>query len=151
MSVISDRALSRRLPTTDEEESARRAARLLARSMTGDGALSLCLRDRDETVDLPKSLGDLLLDLLGHIGQGETVTLIPHGSLLSTQQAADLLNVSRPFLIKLIDAGELSCIKVGTHRRLKATEVFAYRDRREQEQATSLDELVRLRQEMEAS
>jgi excisionase family DNA binding protein len=143
--------LSRRLPTPDEEESARQAARVLARSMTGEGVVSICVRDGEDVVELPKALGDLVLDLLGHVGKGETVTLVPLGLQLSTQQAADILNVSRPFLIKLIEDGELGCIKVGTHRRLKASDVFAYRERRERERSEALDEIVRLGQEIDAS
>ena len=119
--------------------------------MTGEGVISLCVRDGEDFVELPRTLGDLLLDLLGHVGKGEAVTLVPLGSQLSTQQAADILNVSRPFLIKLIETGELQCIKVGTHRRLEASDIFAYREHRESTRSEALDELVRLRQEMEDS
>ena len=151
MSALEKQDLSRRLPTEAEEESARQAAGVLARSIVSEGVISLCVRDGKDVVELPKALGDLLLDLLGHVGNGEAVTLVPRGSQLSTQQAADILNVSRPFLIKLIEDGELQCFKVGTHRRLAASEVFAYRELRERERSDALDELIRLRQEMEAS
>jgi excisionase family DNA binding protein len=151
MSALEKQDLSRRLPTEAEEESARQAASVLARSIVGEGVISLCVRDGKDVVELPKALGNLLLDLLGHVGNGEAVTLVPRGSQLSTQQAADILNVSRPFLIKLIEDGELQCFKVGTHRRLEASEVFAYRELRERERSDALDELIRLRQEMEAS
>jgi excisionase family DNA binding protein len=118
--------------------------------MTGEGVISLCVRDGKDVVELPKALGNLLLDLLGHVGNGEAVTLVPRGSQLSTQQAADILNVSRPFLIKLIEDGELQCFKVGTHRRLAASEVFAYRELRERERSDALEELIRLRQETQS-
>ena len=150
MSTLEKRDLSQRLPTPDEEESARQAARVLARSMTGEGIVSLCVKDGEDVVELPKTLADLLLNLLGHVGKGEAVTLVPRGSQLSTQQAADILNVSRPFLIKLIEDGELECFKVGTHRRLEASEVFAYREKRELARSDALDELVRMRQEMDS-
>ena len=150
MSALEKQDLSRRLPTEAEEESARQAAGVLARSIVGEGVISLCVRDGKDVVELPKALGDLLLDLLGHVGNGEAVTLVPRGSQLSTQQAADILNVSRPFLIKLIEDGELQCFKVGTHRRLAASEVFAYRELRERERSDALDELIRLRQETQS-
>ena len=119
--------------------------------MTGEGVILLGVREGEDVVALPKALGQLLLELLGHIGRGETVTLVPHGSQLSTQKAADVLNVSRPFLIKSIEQGDLDCYKVGTHHRLRGSEVFAYRERRARERSDALDELVRLGQEMDAS
>ena len=92
----------------------------------------------------------MMLDLLAHIAKGEMVTVVPYGTVLTTQQAADLLNVSRPFLTKLLEAGEIPFHRVGSHRRIKAEDLLAYRDRREGEQDAALSELQRLGQEFEA-
>ena len=84
------------------------------------------------------------------VGKGEAVNLVPFGTELTTQQAADLLNVSRPFVIKLIDAGELPHHKVGRHRRIKAEDLFAYKRRRDRTRSAALRKLARLGQEIDA-
>jgi excisionase family DNA binding protein len=116
-----DGPLSERLPTPEEAETARKASALLARHMNRQGALSLHVKHgaKGELVELPPAVSRLMLDLLLSIGKGEAVTLVPFGTELSTQQAADLLNVSRPFLVKLIEHKEIPHYKVGTHRRIR--------------------------------
>jgi excisionase family DNA binding protein len=141
--------LSRRLPTGDETEKAAAAARALAQTTTDTGAVSFRVTD-DNTVELPEAVGQIVLDLLLHIAKGEAVTFVPFGADLTTQQAADMLNVSRPFLIKLLEKGELRSHKVGTHRRIKAAEVIAYRNQRESDQKAALAELAELGQEIDA-
>ena len=85
-----------------------------------------------------------LLELLRHVGQGRMVAVMPTDAELSTQKAADLLNVSRPHLIKLIEEDELSCTRTGRHRRLKADEVLRYKARRDVERSAALDDLAEL-------
>jgi excisionase family DNA binding protein len=87
-------------------------------------------------------MSDLFLELLRYIGSGDAVTLLPIQQMLTTQQAADLLNVSRPFLIKLIEKGDIPHSMVGRHRRLKAEDVFAYKSARDNARAEALDELI---------
>ena len=78
-------------------------------------------------MDLPPAVARLVLDLLELVGKGDAVTLVPSGADLSTQQAADMLEVSRPFLVKLIEAREIPHHKVGTHRRIRAEDLLAYK------------------------
>jgi excisionase family DNA binding protein len=92
----------------------------------------------------------LVLDLLRSIGKGEAGALVPFGAELSTQEAADLLNVSRPFLVKLIESGDLPHHEVGTHRRIRAEDLFAYKRRRDSERDEALSKLARLGQEIDA-
>ena len=147
----SDKTLSERLPTPDEADKAGKASTLLARHRDRRGGLSLHVRKgaRSAVVDLPPAVGSLVLELLRTIGKGEAVTLVPFGGELTTQQAADMLKVSRPFLVKLIESKEIPHHKVGTHRRLRAEDVFAYSRRRDRTRNAALTRLARLKQEID--
>jgi excisionase family DNA binding protein len=83
-----------------------------------------------ETVELPREAVEALLEIARALSQGRSLRIIPHEAELTTQGAAELLGVSRPHLIALIDRGELDCHMVGTHRRLNAEAVLEYRARR---------------------
>ena len=86
----------------------------------------------------------LLRDILANTAAGRSVSVIPTSAELTTQQAADLLNVSRPHVIKLMDDGILEGHKVGTHRRLYASDVQAYKHQRDIKQRAAAEELTAL-------
>lgn len=147
-----DGSLSERLPTPTEVEKAKQATTTLTRLTNKQGALSLRLRRNDKeevSIDLPPAVSQMVLNLLLLIGKGEAVTLVPFGAELTTQQAADLLNVSRPYLIKLLNEGQLPYHKVGSHRRIQADELFQYKRRRDDGRRATLRRLARLGQEIE--
>jgi len=152
IAMLSDGSLSERLPTSEEAEDARKAATFLARHLTRRGGFSLQGKQgaSGASVELPPAVTQLVLDLLRSIGKGDAVALVPFGEELSTQEAADLLNVSRPFLVKLIESGELPHHKVGTHRRIRAEDLFAFKRRRDSERDEALSKLARLGQEIDA-
>jgi excisionase family DNA binding protein len=101
-----------------------------------------------EALTLPREAVELLAALLAHLGAGRSVSVVPHNAELTTQQAADLLNVSRPFLIGLLDAGEIDYRTVGTHRRVPASSLMEYKRRDDQRRRETADELTQLGQEM---
>jgi excisionase family DNA binding protein len=82
------------------------------------------------------------------MSRGESVTVIPHDKQLTSQEAAEILSVSRPHLIELLDRGELPFHRVGTHRRIKIEDALAYRERRDAERRAALAELTRLSEEL---
>ena len=95
-----------------------------------------------QTLVLGKALSEVLITMLRELAEGNAITMIPISEELTTQEAADLLNVSRPFLIKLIDRKELGCRMVGRHRRLKAADVFAYKERMSAGRKSALQEIA---------
>ena len=84
------------------------------------------------------------MELLRYIGQGDAVTLVPVSQMLTTQQAADILNVSRPFLVSLLEKGDIPHVTVGRHRRVKADDLFAYKKARDAKRSDALSELAEL-------
>lgn len=137
------------LPTSADIELARHAARRLASSLrahTGGTVTISTDVDGEEPVVLPRRAAQMLVDLLAQMANGNAVTLLPVHARLTTQQAAELLNVSRPFLVKLLEAGEIPYEMVGTHRRLRAEDVFAYRKAQERRSRRALADLSALDQ-----
>ncbi|MGB8702268.1 MAG: helix-turn-helix domain-containing protein [Thermosynechococcaceae cyanobacterium] len=95
----------------------------------------------EQDVIIPAIAFQLLVDILSEMAQGNAVTLMPTHAELTTQEAANLLNVSRPFLVKLIDTGEIPCRKVGRHRRMRLADVIAYKQQTDRQRMQALDEL----------
>lgn len=142
-------SLSERLPTAAEADKAAKAGTALASHRDKRGGLSLHVKKgaRSADVDLPPAVARLVLDLLEAIGKGCAVTLVPSGADLSTQQAADMLDVSRPFLVKLLETREIPHHKIGTHRRIRAEDLLAYKHRRDKTRTAARTRLARLGQE----
>ena len=102
-------------------------------------------------VRLAPAISDLVINLLGGVASGRTVTLVPTGAMLTTQQAADILGVSRPYLSKLLKSGEIPFVSVGSHRRVMHADLMDYEDRRDAARHAALDDLAHLGQEFDAS
>lgn len=143
MNVTSLADFGERLPTAEEVDSAAGAMMAIETNRDADGSLTI------GDAKLSPSLVDLMSDLFSIVARGETVTLVPLSRQLTTQEAADLLNVSRPFLIKLIDQGALPCEMVGTHRRVALKNVLTYKATRTAGRRTAMAEMQDIAEDLE--
>ena len=142
--------LGHRLPTQEEMVCAAQAVAALANARGGNGVLAIH-REDGQSVRLAPAIADLVIDLLGGVASGQTVSLVPAGAVLTTQQAAHILGVSRPHLSKLLKTGKIPFVPVGSHCHVMHSDLMAYIDRRDVTRRAALDELARLGQEFDAS
>jgi excisionase family DNA binding protein len=96
-----------------------------------------------ERLELPGAVFRLLKDIVRNMQLGRAIVLIPENQQLTTQRAADLLGVSRPHLIRLLEAGEMPYHKAGSHRRIYLKELLAYRKRRDMERKAALNRIAK--------
>jgi len=141
----------RHLPPTEQDAAlARTSGRLLARYAQTKRPITLHIDDaeqEEQPIELPAGAVALLMDVLEAMAAGRGVTLIPENAELTTVQAAGILNVSRPYLINLLDDGAIPHRRVGKHRRIRMEDVMAYKARIDQDREAVLDELAREAQE----
>ncbi|MBL8905506.1 MAG: excisionase family DNA-binding protein [Rhizobiales bacterium] len=128
-----------------DTELAKTASRLL--SAGSESELHVKLADGQELV-LPGAAARLLRRLLTEMSKGNAVTLIPVHAELTTQEAADFLNVSRPHLIAILKKGELRFHMVGTHRRVRFADLIAYQNKFEARRNAAMEELAAQAQEL---
>lgn len=102
----------------------------------------------EETVLVPRQVAELMSEILSQLSAGRIVAAFPVHAELTTQQAADLLNVSRPHLVQLLEEGRIRFHRVGTHRRIVFRDLMSYKNERDAESRASLDELTQLSQEL---
>jgi excisionase family DNA binding protein len=123
----------------DAEEALKLLRPLLKR--TKKVAPTMSLRPDGERIAVPRVAFDLLVRILGELANGNAVTIVPVNAELTTQQAADLLNVSRPYLIGLLSDGKLPFRMVGSRRRIKFADLVAYKKKDDAEAKRVMDEL----------
>jgi excisionase family DNA binding protein len=133
-----------RPPTSQESTLARTSRQLLSRYAQENQPLTLRVIDADqaEPIELPAGAVAMLLDILDAMAAGRGITLIPENAELTTVEAADILNVSRPFLIKLLEEGQIPYRKVGRHRRVRLEDVMNYKKAIDREREEVLDQLA---------
>lgn len=136
------------LPTQEESRLAAEGSRKLAAIVGHDDQAQLSLYDGDEKFTVPVVAIRLLADILTQMSQGNAVSLVPIGHTLTTQQAADMLNVSRPYLVKLLENGEIRFSKVGRHRRIEYRDLMDYMDRSDEQSRQAVDALSAQAQEL---
>lgn len=94
-----------------------------------------------EVRELPHSVYEVLRDIVHYISQGVSVELMPMHSQLTTQQAAEILGVSRPHLVKLLEQEEIPYHKVGKHRRIRLVDILVYKNRRDSQRRQILEQI----------
>lgn len=114
------------VPEPTDAELAASVLRGLDAALDADTPVRLNLGERGGDVEVPRSVLAALARVLDSFAHGEGVTLVPAHAELTTQQAADAMGVSRPYLIGLLDAGQIAYRTVGTHRRVQAASLIQY-------------------------
>ena len=141
MSEDALRSLSPTLPSEEEAKLARESGRLLA-AVVGKGKTArLKVIIGKEDIVVPVTALRLLVDILAQMAERNAVTIVPIHAELTTQQAADFLNVSRPHLVGLLEQEEIPYRKVGSHRRVLFKDLLVYHEKSMASRRSALDEL----------
>ncbi len=134
-------------PREDQAEIAELSTVLHAPSTASDTHYDLIGPDGDRH-RIPQAVVYVLARIAEVLARGDALTVVPVGAVMTTQQAADLLNVSRQYLVRLLDENKLPYDRTGKHRRLKIEDVLAYKQKRDAERDRNLDELAKLTEEL---
>ena len=145
-----------RLESKEDVELAKAAQRCIVSALDHSRAVNIAiLEDGVERIEdspilkLPPKVLRLFADMLGSLAQGNAVAIMPKELYVTTQEAAMFLNVSRPYLVKMLDDGKIPHHKVGTHRRIRFEDVVAYKEQRKKTAHSALQELVDQAQELD--
>lgn len=134
------------LPAQGEIEAAIRGQRELAAYLsTKIETQKISIQDADNNthqIELPTSSLTLLISILGELAVGNAVQIVPVHAELTTQEAANILNVSRPHMVKLLEEGKLPFHKAGRHRRVFFADLMRYKDQRDNESSRAMQELA---------
>ena len=138
------------LPSKADAILARKSGRILASQILKAGPIPVRLLggSAKETIEVPAPAVKMLVRILNEMAKGNAVTLIPVQAELTTQDAAEMLNISRPSLIQLLDDGKIPFRRVGMHRRVRFEGVMAYKRRADAERRAALAELAAYDQEI---
>jgi excisionase family DNA binding protein len=135
-------------PTANDAAIARLSGQRLSRLARTNRSLMFRVEaEQEQPIELPAGAVALLMDILEAMAAGRGVTIIPENAELTTVQAAGVLNVSRPFLIGLLENGTIPHRKVGRHRRIRMEDVMDYKARIDRDREAALDELTALAQQ----
>lgn len=128
-------------------ESERPALQKIERVLQRADAAPKLVAPNGETIELPQSVFDVLRQVIYHMMRGRAIFIFPEQQELTTQEAADILNVSRPYLIKLLDEDKIPYTTVGSHRRIRLSDLMSYKRLRDAERERGLNEIARMSQE----
>ena len=136
------------LPSNEEIQIAAESSRLLAAVVGKGKEAKIRIKSGDQEISVPISAMRMLVDILSHMAEGEAVTVVSQTTELTTQQAADFLNVSRPYIVKILESGKLGFHKVGSHRRIFFSDLVKYKEQIMSERQQTLDKLAEQAQEL---
>lgn len=144
-----------RLENREEVELAKAAQRCIVSALDNSNAVNIAIvEDNVEKLDnspllrLPPKVLRLIADLLGALAEGKTVSVVPKDLDVTTQEAAMFLNVSRPYLIRLLEEGKIRFHKVGSHRRIRFDDIVHYKEERTRKSNDALQALADQAQEI---
>lgn len=141
------------VPTEEDATLAKKSSQTLAAYIGNKDAFHSIKVELDDgvsqTVKIPSLAFQMLVDILGQMAKGNAVTFIPVHAELTTQEAADILNVSRPYLVGLLEGGEIPFRKVGTRRRVRYLDLLNYKNQIDALRMKALDELTAQAQELD--
>lgn len=130
-------------PSSDNEK---KELSNLVDNLSSVGKIALVINGQE--IEVPSVIYFALREVVKTLNNGDSVTLIPMDKELTTQQAADILNVSRPYFIKLLENGIIKFRKTGTHRKVLMQDLIEYRDKRSENRHANIEEMSKLSQEM---
>ncbi|MDZ8186930.1 MAG: helix-turn-helix domain-containing protein [Nostoc sp. ChiSLP02] len=119
----------------------------LERILSIEGSRAKLVGANGEQIIIPEPIYQVLLQVVHTMASGKAISIIPQQQELTTQQAAEFINVSRPYLIKLLEQGEIPHIKVGSHRRVRFDDLMKYKQQRDVKRDRLLTELTQMSQE----
>ena len=131
------------LPPEKEQESIAQLAQILSR----ESSQPKLVTSNGEEILIPESVCNILRQAVQAMASDQAVSIVRYNRELTTQQAANILNVSRPFLVKLLDEGAIPCIKVGSHRRIRFKDLIIYKKHRDSKRRKLLDQLIEMTEE----
>ncbi len=138
------------IPSDEEVKLAADSSRILAACSGKGDTATLRLIDDDKDITVPVKAIHMLADILNQMAQGNAVSIVPIHAELTTQQAADMLNVSRPYLIKsILDTGKLAYHKAGTRRKILYKDLLTYKNNDLKERKALMAELAKQAQELD--
>ena len=129
MTTLSERTIT---PTESDRRLASESSRVLEPLSALPHELKVQFLDDDaqgEAFSIPAPAVRMLNEILKEMAKGNAVTLVPNDAMLSTQEAADILNVSRPFLVGLLEAGKIPYQRLGSHRRILFRDLMGFKTR----------------------
>jgi excisionase family DNA binding protein len=141
MAVLEERAI---LPEESEKLTISKIGGVLKESKYA----KLVSADGKEEIILPQTVFQVLRQIVHLMMQGRAIFIVPADKEVSTQEAADVLNVSRPFLIKLLEEGKIPFINVGSHRRIRFSDLMDFKKKRDAKREQALEKIAQLSQEL---
>jgi excisionase family DNA binding protein len=137
-SVLSESVISPQLEAQSIE---------LERILSVKGSQAKLVGANGEKITIPEPIYQVLLQVVHAMASGKAISIIPQQQELTTQQAAEYLNISRPYLIKLLEQGDIDYIKVGSHRRVRFDDLMKYKQQRDTKRREGLKELTQFLQD----